>query len=97
MNTVCNCSHDVGFEFVFFPYLNFALITVDNIYHSVSSNRNEILMVTCSHSAETVEFRYGFKLLRLALLFHIFSCRYRVNATPKRKNFVPFSNSTGIV
>ena len=68
---------------------------VDNIYHSrnVSSNRNETLTVTCSHSAEAVEFRYGFKLLRLALRFHIFSCRYRVNATPKRKNFVPFSNS----
>ncbi len=56
-------------------------------------NRNETLTVTCSHSAETVEFRYGFKLLRLALPFHIFSCRYRVNATPKRKNFVAFSNS----
>ncbi len=83
----------------FSPYLNFTLITVDNIYHSqnVSSNRNEILMVTCSHSAETVEFRYGSKLLRLALRFRIFSCRYRVNETPKRKNFVPFSNSTGIV
>ena len=49
------------------------------------------------HSAETVEFRSGFKLLRLALWFHIFSCRYRVNAAPKRKNFVPFSNSPGIV
>ena len=44
----------------------------------------------------TVEFRYGFKVqtLRLALRFqtltgsvkvHIFSCRYRVNATHKRK------------
>ena len=56
---------------VFFSYLNFTLITVDNIYHSqnVSSNRNETLTVTCSHSAETVEFRYGFKLLRLAFRF----------------------------
>ena len=56
---------------VFFSYLNFALITVDNIYHNqnVSSNRNETLTVTCSHSAETVEFRYGFKLLRLAFRF----------------------------
>ncbi len=50
------------------------MITVDNIYHSqnVSSKRNETLNVTCSHSAETVEFRYGLKLLRLALRFHIF-------------------------
>ena len=33
-----------------------ALYIVDNIYHSqnVSSNRNETLMVTCSHSAEMV-------------------------------------------
>ncbi len=70
----------------FSSYLNFTLIIVDNIYHSqnVSSNRNETLTVTCSHSAKTVEFRSavsdsygyhsGFKLLRLALRFHIFSC-----------------------
>ena len=96
MNTVCNCSHDarfdVGFEFVWvFSYLNFTLITVDNIYHcqNVSSNRNETFTVTCSHSSYMiVEFRNSFKLLRLALRFHIFSCRYRVNA---------FSNSAGIV
>ncbi len=71
MNTVCNCSHDAGFKFVFFLVLNFILITVDNIYHSqnVSLNRNETLTVTCSQNAETVEFRYGFKLLRLALRF----------------------------
>ncbi len=83
----------------FFLILHFTLITVDNIYHSqnVSSNRNEALTVTCSHSAKTVEFRYGFKLLRLALRFHIFSCGYRVNAIPKRKNFVPFSDSAAIV
>ena len=52
--------------------MNFTLITVDNIYHNqnVSSNRNETAVsVTCSHSAETVEFRYGFKLLRLAFRF----------------------------
>ena len=98
-NAVCNCSHDAGSMSVSSLFLNFTLITVDNIYHSqnVSSNRNETLTVTCSHRAETVEFCYGFKLLRLALRFHIFSCRYRVNATPKRKNFVPFSNSAGIV
>ena len=55
----------------FFSYLNFTLITVDNIYHNQndSLNRNETLTVTCSHSAETVEFRYGFKLLRLAFRF----------------------------
>ena len=75
MHTVCNCSHDVGLmslsSFVFFSFLNFTLITVDNIYHSqnVSSNRNETLTATCSHNAKTVEFRYGFKLLRLALRF----------------------------
>ncbi len=65
------------------------LITVDNIYHNqnVSSNRN----------AATEEFRSGFKLLRLAFRFHIFSCQYGVNATPDRKNFVPFSNSAGMV
>ena len=44
---------------------------VNNIYHSqnVLSNRNEALTVWCSHSAETVEFRYGFKLLWLAIRF----------------------------
>ena len=55
------------------------------------------ITVACRHSTETVEFRYGFKLLRLALRFHIFLCRYSVNATPKRKKFVPFSNTAGIV
>ncbi len=51
--------------------MNFTLITVDNIYHNqnVSPNRNETVSVTYSHSDETVEFRYGFKLLRLALRF----------------------------
>ena len=78
-NTVCNCSHDASSTFVlrgFFPYLNFTLITVGNIIYSqnVSSNCNETLMVTYSHSAETVEFRYhsGFKLSRLELRFYIF-------------------------
>ena len=37
---------------------------------------------------QRLAFRFRFKLLRLALRFHIFSCRYRVNATPNRKNFV---------
>ena len=43
---------------VVFCFFNFALITVYNIYHSqnVSSKRIETLTVTCSHSAETVEF-----------------------------------------
>ncbi len=68
------------------PWLLLTIIISQN----VSLNRNETLTVTCSDSAETVEFRYGFKLLRLALRFNVFSWRYRVNATPKRKNFVPF-------
>ena len=51
---------------LFFSYLNFTMITVDNIYHSqnVSSKRDKTLTVTCSHNAETAECRYGFKLLR---------------------------------
>ena len=40
---------------------------------------------------------YGFKLLRLALRFHAFSYRYRVNARPNRNNFVTVSFRTGIV
>ncbi len=53
MNTVCNGSHDAGSMSVsslFFSYLNFTLITVDNIYPSqiVSSNRNKTPMVPCS-------------------------------------------------
>ena len=73
------------FSGFFFSFLNFTLITVNNTFHSqnVSSNRNETLTVTCSHSAETVEFCYGFELLRLAFRFQNFSSRYRVNATPK--------------
>ncbi len=56
MNTVCNCSHadagSVSVSSLFFSYLNFTLITVDNIYHSqnVSSNCNEILRL-CVHTA----------------------------------------------
>ena len=51
---------------VFLLCMNFTLFTVDNIYHSqnVSSNRNETLTVTCSHSVETVEFRYGSDVVR---------------------------------
>ena len=48
------CRFNVGFEFVFFSYLNFTLITVDNTYHSQNvsfANRNETVTVTCSHSA----------------------------------------------
>ena len=58
-------SHDAGSMSV----LNFTFIIVVNIYHgqNVSSNHNETLTVTCSHSAKMVEFRYGFKLLQLAL------------------------------
>ncbi len=69
--TVHTMPFDIGFEFVSVSYLKFSLITTDNFYRSqnVSSNRRETLTVTCSHSAETVEFRYGFKLLRLAFRF----------------------------
>ncbi len=64
----------------FLNLFNFTLISVDNICHSqnVSSNRNETLTVTCSHSAESVEFRYAV-------------------SNSQRKNFIPFSNSGGIV
>ena len=48
-----------------------------------------------------VQFHYGFTLrfksLRLALRFHAFSYRYRVNARPNRNNFVTVSFRTGIV
>ncbi len=86
------------FRVRFFSYLNFTLITVHNIHHrqNVSSNRNQTLTVKCSHSAETVEFCYGFKLLRLAFWFQTLSVTvshfcmpvYQVNVTPKRT--VPF-------
>ena len=56
------------------------------------------------HSVETVEFRYGFKLLWLAFGFqtlavsvtvsHFFQCRYRVNAILKRRNFVIFGSAS---
>ncbi len=71
---------------------------VDNIYHSqnISSNCNETLTVTRSHSAETVEFRSGLKLLRLALRFHISLCRYRVSATPNQTNATPASCERGL-
>ena len=88
MNTVCNCSHDARSMCVsslLFSYLNLTLIIVGNIYHSqnVSSNRNETLMVTCSHSAETVEFCCGFKLLRLVFRFQTLTVS------------IPVSNSYG--
>ena len=44
-----------------------------------------------------VQFHYGFKSLRLALRFHAFSYRYRVNTRPNRNNFVTVSFCTGIV
>ena len=34
-----------------------------------------------------------FQTLTVSVTVSHFSCPYRVNATPKRKNFVPFSNS----
>ena len=66
----------------------------------------QTVTVTCSHSAEKVEFRYGFKLLRLAFRSQNLTVSVTVshffmplswNATSKRENFVPFSNSAGIV
>ncbi len=61
MNTVCNCSHDAS------------SMSVSSLFF-FSNRRNETVTVTYSHNAdsETEEFRYGFKLLRLALWFHIF-------------------------
>ena len=72
-----------------YPTTTFAVLLIS------FCNRNEILTVRRSHGTLTVEFRSVFKLLRLALRFHIFSYRHRVNATPKRNNFVPSSNSAG--
>ena len=43
-----------------------------------------------------VHFRYGFKSLRLALLFHISSYRYCVKSKPNRNDFVTVSFRTGI-
>ncbi len=61
---------------LFFSYSNFTLITVKmSKCFAVKMFRQTVIKllitVKCSHSAETVEFRYGFKLLRLALRFHI--------------------------
>ena len=64
MYTVCNCSHDAGSMSVSSFFLAI-FITVKMFRQTVI----ETLTVTCSHSAETVEFRYGFKLLRLASWF----------------------------
>ena len=65
-------------------------MTVDSEIFSIST------LNTIEHGALTLNIKPHLDpLLRLALRFHIFSCRYRVNATPERKNFVPFSNSAG--
>ena len=55
MNTVCDCSHDDGL--------------FEKHSQNVWSDRDQTVTVTCSHGVETVEFRYGFKLLRLAFRF----------------------------
>ncbi len=99
------CRFDVGFECVVFLFELYLVYTFDNIFHSqyVSSKRHETsLAITCSHSAETVEFRSGFKLLQLAFRFqtltvsvtvsHFFMPGWCWNTIPKRNNFVPFSN-----
>ena len=84
--------YDVDFDFRVGFFL-FELY-LGNIYHgqNVSSNRNETLTVRCSHSAETVEFRYGFKLLRLALRFLIFSCLSRHRMDGGFRVFMAFVN-----
>ena len=43
------------------------------------------------------EFENSMKFLWLALRFHVFSYRDRVNTTPKRQSFIPFSNSASVV
>ena len=95
MNTICNCLTmpvQCWFRGVF-SYLNFTLITIDNVYRSqrVSLiNRNETLTVMSSHSAETVEFRYGFKVLRLASRFQSLTVSVTVSHF-----FMPASCETG--
>ena len=70
------------------------MITVDNVYHSQNvSNHNETLTVTCSHSAGRNSSR--FQTLTVSIPVSHFFIPVRENATPKRKNFVPFSNSAG--
>ncbi len=42
-------------------------------------------------------FSLRFQTLAVSVTVSHFSCRYHVNATPKRKNFGPFSNFVGTV
>ena len=95
MQLFTRCRVDIGFEFVFLSYLNFTLITVGNIYHSqnLSSNRNgTVTVIFTQRGNDRISLR--FQALQISVMVsHFFSCRYRVNATPNRKNFVPFSNS----
>jgi hypothetical protein len=101
-----NCSHDTGRLYSALTICCTNQLNRQNkisnnnfcsFVHFILHNRNEILTVRRSHGTLTVEFRSVFKLLRFTLRFHIFSYRHCVNATPKSKNFVSFSNSAGIV
>ena len=47
--------------------------------HDVSPNRNKTLTIRRSHDSRTVEFRYGFKLLRLAHRFQTLTIRVTVS------------------
>ena len=57
------CRFDISFMLGFPLSELYTLIIGDNIYHSENASSNR------DHSAETVELRYDFKLLRLAFLF----------------------------
>ncbi len=105
MMPVRNSDGSMSVSTLFFPYLNFTLIILLTIFITVKMFRQtvmKLLRFTQRRDAR-IPLRFQilmvsilfFTLLRLALRFHIFSCRYRVNATPKRKNFVPFSSSPG--
>ena len=105
--TVCNCSHampvcDVVFEFVVFlswtlPWLLFTIFITVKLFGQIAFTQRR----------DAVEFRYGFKLLRLAFLFQTRTVSVTVSQffmpvlcerNPyKRKNFVQFSKSAGIV
>ena len=65
------------------------MIPVQNCTGIKISRYEHVHMITVSH--------YGFKLLWLALLFHVFSYQYRVNTKPKHNNLVTVSFRTGIM
>ena len=100
MNTVCNCSHNAGsmsvsslFSFLVWtlPWLLLTIFITAKIFRQTVMKL--LRLRVWIHSTETVEFRYGFKLLRLAFRFQTLTvsvtvsqfrsvfklCRYRVN------------------